>query len=468
MSADMNNINIPKRYRSIIEKISVVAKANSFDAYIVGGFVRDLVINREPKDLDIMVCSKDDTQNGYLSGINFSKILANKYKFNKPIIFEKFGTAKLFVGSEEIEFVMPRKEYYDSNSRNPSTQLASLKHDAFRRDFTINSLFLRLSDMKILDLTSDGLADIKNKIIRVTDQSNSRIIFDQDPLRILRAVRQSLQLGFNIESKTYNAMKVSAQRIKIVSHERIRNELDKILVEEKSSKAFIIMSEINLLTEILPEVARLKNLKQSLKYHADDQFIHTLKVLDRTRNDIILRMAALLHDIGNHTTYKKDTGEISFYRHGIESAKKAKAILKKFRYSKEFIKKTVSIIEKHTYPKMYSKNWTDGAIRRFVRRCDNELDLIMEISKADFGKDKCDEKLVELNYRIKNLKSKNMLYLKPELLSGSELMTAFNKSAGKWIQTTKNKIEELWIENPNLTKNEAIEAIKEEMLNANI
>ncbi|MDR1926190.1 MAG: HD domain-containing protein, partial [Endomicrobium sp.] len=392
--------------------------------------------------------------------INFSKILANKYNFNKPIIFEKFGTAKLFIGSEEIEFVMPRKEYYDSISRNPSTQLASLEHDAFRRDFTINALFLRLSDMKILDLTSDGLADIRNKIIRVTDQSNSRIIFDQDPLRILRAVRQSLQLGFSIESKTYNAMKVSAKRIKIVSHERIRNELDKILVEKKSSKAFIIMNEINLLAEILPEVARLKNLKQSLKYHADDLFIHTLKVLDRTRNDIILRMAALLHDIGK-PIYKNDSDEISFYRHGIESAKKAETILKKFRYSKEFVQKTISIIEKHVYPKMYSKNWTDSAIRRFVRRCDSELDLIMEISKADFGKGRFDEKLIELSYRIKNLKSKNMLYLKPELLSGSELMTVFNKSAGKWIQTTKNKIEEMRIENPHLTKNEAIEAIKE-------
>ena len=170
---DMKKISIPKRYESIVDKISLTAKENNFDAYIVGGFVRDLFLDREPKDLDIMVCLKDNFVNGRLAGVNFSKILANKYKLHEPVIFERFGTSKLFIDNEEVEFVMPRKEYYDSNSRNPDTQLASLEQDALRRDFTINTLFLRLVDMKILDLTYSGLNDIKNKIIRVTDISNA-------------------------------------------------------------------------------------------------------------------------------------------------------------------------------------------------------------------------------------------------------------------------------------------------------
>jgi tRNA nucleotidyltransferase/poly(A) polymerase len=463
MSSDMNNINninIPKKYRSILNKISFVAKENNFDAYIVGGFVRDLFINRKPKDLDIMICPKDNVLDSHLSGINFAKMFAHKYKFHEPIIFERFGTAKLCIDSEEIEFVVPRKEYYASNSRNPNIQFTSLKQDAFRRDFTINALFLRLSDMSIFDLTSSGLNDIRNKIIRVTDPPNAKVIFNQDPLRILRAIRQSLQLGFNIESKTYSAMKLSVHRIKIVSHERIRDELDKILVEEKSSKAFIIMDNIDLLAEILPEVARLKNLKQHLKYYIDNPFIHTLKVLDRTQNNIILRMATLLHDIGKHMIHRNFDGEISLYKHGIESAKAAESILKRFRYSKEFIRKTVSIIEKHVYPKMYSKDWTNSTIRRFVRKCGEEFNLIMKFAEANFEKGRNDEKFIELSSKIKKLNSQNMLYSKSELLSGNELMTAFNKPAGKWIQTAKKKIEEMQIENPTITKDKAIKAIK--------
>ncbi|MDR3071298.1 MAG: CCA tRNA nucleotidyltransferase [Endomicrobium sp.] len=456
----MKNIAIPKNHESIIYKISTTAKENNFEAYIVGGFVRDLLLDREPKDLDVMVCAKKDTLYEHLAGINFSKIVANKYKLLEPVVFEKFGTSKLFIDCQEVEFIMPRKEYYDSNSRNPETQPASLKQDALRRDFTINALFLRLDDMKILDLTSKGLIDLKNKIIRVTDPPNAEIIFRQDPLRILRAIRQSLQLGFSIENETYDAMKISVPRIKIISHERVRDEINKILVEINPSKAFMSMDEIDLLDEILPEITRLKNLEQPSKYHIDDVFAHSLKVLDRTSNDVVLRMAALLHDIGKYSTHEKTAKGISFHKHDTEGAKEAESILKRLKYSREFIKKTVTVIQNHMYPKMYSDNWTDSAVRRFVKKCGNELNLIMQLSKADYGRYSYTHKLTELNRRIEDLKSKNMLSPKSELISGEELMEIFNKPAGKWIQTTKNTIEEMLLENPILTKEEVIEVIK--------
>jgi tRNA nucleotidyltransferase/poly(A) polymerase len=356
---------------------------------------------------------------------------------------------------------MPRKEYYKSNSRNPDTMLSSLEQDALRRDFTINALFLRLSDMTILDFTSKGLKDIKNRIIRVTDNSSAEIIFKQDPLRILRAIRQSLQLGFEIETMTYSAMKKSSKRIEIVSSERIRDELNKILIVKKPSQAFGVMDDINLLEEILPEVARLKNLEQPAKYHVDDVFTHSLKVLDRTRNELTLRMAALLHDVGKFRTYKKDSGKISFLGHSDESAKDAEIVLKRLKYPKDFIGRVVAIIRNHMYPKMYNKQWSDGAIRRFVKRCGNELDLIMEISKADYGHIDDENKLVELNTRIEDLQSKDMLYPKGELFSGKELIEIFNKPAGKWIHIVKDKIEQLQIENPNITKDSAIKIIKD-------
>lgn len=457
----MKSIVLPERYLSIISKIALSAKENNFEAYIVGGFVRDLFLGREPKDLDIMVCSKNEIADSQFSGINFSKILAKKYSLHNPVVFERFGTSKLFIDSEEVEFVMPRKEYYEFDSRNPDTTLGSLEEDALRRDFTINALFLRLSDMTILDFTSKGIKDIKNKTIRVTDPKNAEIIFRQDPLRILRAVRQSLQLGFSIETITYDAMKTSAKRIDIVSPERIRDELNKIIIEHTPSKAFLMMDDINLLQEILPELARLKNLEQPTKYHFDDVFTHTLKVLDRTRNDVTLRMSALLHDIGKFKTYKKTENKISFLGHESESAKESESILKRLKYPKDFIVRVSSIIKNHMYPKMYTNDWSDSAIRKFFKRCGNEFDLIMEISKADYGKINDENKLSELNARIEDLKLKNMLYPKGEMFSGKELMEIFDKPAGKWIKIAKNKIEELQIENPKITKDRAIKAIKD-------
>jgi tRNA nucleotidyltransferase/poly(A) polymerase len=458
---DMGNIVIPQRYKSIVDKISITAEENSFDVYIVGGFIRDLFIKREPKDLDIMVCGRGNDAVGRSVGINFSKILAKKYKLAEPVVFERFGTSKLFIDSEKVEFIMPRKEYYNTDSRNPNTQVASLKQDALRRDFTINALFLRLSDMKILDFTSQGVVDIKNKIIRATDHSDIEIVFKQDPLRILRAVRQSIQLDFRIETETYSAMKVSSPRIEIVSPGRIRDEINKILMEKTPSKAFKMMDEIDLLVKILPEVAKLKNLELPEKYHIDDVFMHSLKVLDRTKADTILRMAALLHDTGNYTTYKKNGSRICFYGNDAESAKEAEIVLKRLEYSKEFIQKTVSVIKNHAYPKTYSDDWTDGAVRRFVKRCGGELDLIMEISRADYGEDSNDAKLVKLKRRIEDLKLKNMLYPKPELLTGREMINIFNRLPGKWIQKAKDKIKEVQFENPWFTKEEAIEILRE-------
>ncbi|MDR0723967.1 MAG: CCA tRNA nucleotidyltransferase [Endomicrobium sp.] len=458
----MNNTAIPAKYKSIIDKITVTASEYNFDAYIVGGFVRDIILNRQPKDLDIMVClkekaSKDDKK---FAGINFSKILSKKYNLSSPVVFEKFGTAKLFIDDQEVEFVMPRKEYYNLESRNPDTEVTSLQQDALRRDFTINALFLKLGNNRVLDFTTNGISDIEKRIIRVADTQNAHIIFNQDPLRILRAVRQHLQLGFAIDKSTYNAMKLSAKRIKIVSFERIRDEIDKILIEENPSEAFLMRDDLGILQEILPEVAVLKNVKQPDNYHVDDVFVHSLKVLDRTKNDIVIRTSALLHDVGKAVTFKNENGKIFFHGHDIESATIARIVLKRFKYSKDFIQKVVSIVTNHMYPKMYSSIWTDSAVRRFVKKCGNELDSIIEISKADFGRHNDIKTIEELLARIESLKVKKMLYVKSGLVSGKELMEIFNRPQGKWIQEVKNKIEKMQMGNPNITKEDIIESIK--------
>ena len=457
----MKHIEIPQKFKPVIEKINAAAHENGFEVYAVGGIVRDIIIGREPKDLDIMVEPVNSSREARLSGIEFANILAHKHGLHEPVIFERFGTAKLFIDSEEVEFVMPRKEYYEDHSRNPDTEIGSLEQDALRRDFTVNALFLRLSDMRILDLTGRGLEDIKTKTIRVTDPANAGIIFSQDPLRILRAVRQSLQLGFSIEQETFNAMKKAAERIGIVSPERIRDEINKILSEPQPSKAFLTMDEINLTARIFPELEHLKNLRQPPKYHSDDVYRHTLKVLDRTPADPVLRIAALLHDTGKFRRFKNEGGKISFHGHETESAKDAESILKRLKYPKEFISAVLPVVENHMYPKMYSSEWKDSAVRRFAKSCGAQLDAVLEIAKADYGKDNPDHKVFDLINRIESMKASGLLYQEGDLISGDDIMRIFNVGRGPRIRLIKEKIADLRLENPSISAGEAEKTVKE-------
>jgi tRNA nucleotidyltransferase/poly(A) polymerase len=397
----MKSIAIPKRYKSIIDKISITAEENNFDAYIVGGFVRDLFIEREPTDLDVVVCSRENDTPENLVGINFSKILAYKYNLSKPAIFERFGTSKLIIDGEETEFVMPRKERYSTSSRNPIIQTATLKQDALRRDFTINTLLLRLKDMKVLDFTSKGIKDIKNRVIRAADPSKVKVIFSQDPLRILRAIRQSLQLGFSIELETYTEIKTSASRIKIVSPERIQDEINKILVEKFPSKALNIMKDTNLLAEIIPEVLILKNQRQFLRdffYHNNTAtpFIQAMKIIDKTKNNIELRMAVLLHSIIDNEKFgNPKNNKDFFYEHNYKNTEEIEAILKRLKYSQNFIKKTLSIVQNYTCFKMHPRKWVDSEVRKFVKMCGKEFDLIMDFLEADCCKESTNTNLIK-------------------------------------------------------------------------
>jgi tRNA nucleotidyltransferase/poly(A) polymerase len=459
----MKITQIPHEYAAIINKISDTAGENGFSVYAVGGFVRDLIIGRFPNDLDIMAEPLNLSLDSRLAGINFSKILASKYSLSAPVVFERFGTAKLMIENREVEFVMPRKEYYEDDSRNPDTQTGTLEQDALRRDFTVNALFLRLSDNEILDLTKKGVSDIESKIIRAADSSAADIIFNQDPLRILRAVRQSLQLGFKIETETYRAMKAAVKRIKIVSSERIRDEIDKILAEPSPSFAFDIMDDIGLLPEILPDIARLKGLPQPEKYHVKDVYGHTLDVVDRVKNDLLLRAAALFHDAGKLYAYKNENGKISFIGHEEQSSKIAGAALKELKYPKDFISRVCLIIKNHIYPKTYSAKWSDAAVRRFAARCVGELENILEFSRADYGKENGENVLSGLKERIENLKSKNALLYEKDLVGGNSLMQYFSLSGGDWIKRAKEIIARERFENPDITEAEALDLVKKKL-----
>ncbi|MDD3064622.1 MAG: hypothetical protein PHI20_02235 [Endomicrobiaceae bacterium] len=401
---------IPNDYKDIINKITKAASLGGYTVYAVGGFVRDMVMNRIPNDLDIMV----EKENG---GIEFSKFLSKGLKISEPVIFERFGTAKLSIDGREIEFIMPRKEYYDENSRNPDTEIGSLMQDALRRDFTVNALFLRLNDMELVDLLNKGLKDIENKIIRVTDSSAADIIFSQDPLRILRAVRQSCQLGFKIEEQTYASMKKNAFRIKIVSPERIRDEINKMLECQNVSQTFKMLDELNLLEFIFPTIEKEKFVRYFFE-----------KLPENNKTAVIL--AFLL-------------------------GKKSDKILTGLKYPKDFIKTIVSVSEGYEYLKEHNAELTDSQIRKFEKRYRNVLPVIADLC---FLSDK--KRFDVLFKKINEMSLKNELIPEREMFSGEELMAIFKKPSGKWIAETKIYVEDLLCDNPKITKEETLKEIK--------
>ncbi len=440
--------DIPKTYQTIVRKLIQIAKDNNFIIYAVGGFVRDIILKREPNDLDIMV-------EGENAGIEFSKLVARELNIHPPITFEKFATSKLLIDDKEIEFIMPRKEYYTAKSRNPKTEIGTLDQDALRRDFTVNALFLRLNDFELLDLTKKGIEDIKNKLIRVTDESASDLIFEQDPLRILRAVRQSFQLNFTIEQKTYQSMKNKVERIKIVSGERIAEEINKILLQKKPSEAFTMLDDIGLLAVLFPELKQNQNVEQPKPYHDKDVYGHTMDVVDSIKPDLLLRMTALFHDIGKAKTKSENNGKISFINHEKTSSELTKQILVRLKYPADFIKKVCFLIENHMYPKMYNSDWKDSSVRRFANKIGDNLENIKLLNIADskvFNS--------ELFDRVEKLKQKNMLIPREELFNGNELINIFNKPAGKWINEVKEYIRNLQFDNPKMTKEEVLEKLK--------
>ena len=444
----MNLLKIPQEYKSIVNKLIKIAQDNNFIIYAVGGFVRDIILNRQPNDLDIMV-------EGENAGIEFSKLVAETLKIHPPIIFEKFATSKLLIDGKEIEFIMPRKEYYDTNSRNPKTEIGTLEQDCLRRDFTVNSLFLRLNDFKLLDLTGKGLKDIKNKTIRVTDELASDIIFSQDPLRILRAVRQSFQLNFSIEKKTYQSMKNNSNRIAIISQERIRDEINKILLLNKPSKAFKMLDDIGLLKIILAELKKTQKVKEHKKYNNKDVYRHIMDVLDKVPNNLLLRISALLHDIGKIQPQTSIDENISFINYEYKSSKLAKQILIRLKYPMYFIKQVCFLIENHRYPKMYLSSWKDSSVRKFADKLKDSIKNVELLYIADSK-----ENNTELFDRVRFLQKRNMLVSQKELFDGNELIKICNKPAGKWISQAKQYIKELQFENPKISKEEVISKLE--------
>ncbi|MDO9614946.1 MAG: HD domain-containing protein [Bacteroidota bacterium] len=366
---------------TIFKVISEAADQLKQETYVIGGFVRDLILNRNSPDIDIVTVG---------NGIELAEIVAKKLGPNIQVsVFKTFGTAMLKYQSLEVEFVGARKESYNEDSRKPMVENGTLEEDQNRRDFTINALAICLNKDRFGELIDPfgGIQDITDKVIRTPLEPG--ITFSDDPLRMMRAIRFATQLRFTIEEKTLEAISLNNNRIHIISKERIGEELNKIILSNKPSVGFRLLDQTGLLELIFPELHRMKGREVVKGVGHKDNFYHTLEVLDRiapNTNNLWLRWSALLHDIAKPAT-KKYSPQLgwTFYSHNFVGAKMVPALFKRMKFPlNEKMKYVQKIVELHMRPIVLSEEVvTDSAIRRLLFEAGDDVDDLMTLCEAD-------------------------------------------------------------------------------------
>ena len=363
---------------NVISNISTKLKTRTF---LVGGYVRDLLLGRKSKDIDVLVIG---------DGISFASEVKKKLGSKANLqIFKNFGTAMIAYNDLEIEFVGSRKESYQKSSRNPVVSIGTFEDDISRRDFTINSIAISLNEDskgEIIDLF-DGIQDLKKGIIKTP--KDPKITFYDDPLRMMRAVRFASQLNFEIKNSNIEIIKSEKERINIISKERIHEELNKILLSPKPSIGFILLMKTGLLEIILPELIKLEGIDEIEGNTHKDNFYHTLQVLDnicKNTDNLWLRWVALLHDIGKPKTkrYNKKKGW-SFHGHEYVGSKMVFKIFKRLKlplnYKLDYVKKLVLLSSRPVI--LSSSEITDSAIRRLIFDAGDDIDDLMTLCEAD-------------------------------------------------------------------------------------
>lgn len=435
----------------IFNIISQSAKQLGLDCYVIGGFVRDFILKRgNAKDIDVVAIG---------SGIQLAKQVAKNIP-NKPKVqvFKTYGTAMLKFNDIEIEFVGARKESYNENSRNPSVESGSLKDDQNRRDFTINALALRLSEANFGDLLDpfDGIKDLEKQIIKTP--LNPDITYSDDPLRMMRAIRFATQLEFTIEDKSLKAISKNCSRIKIITKERIVVELHKILESKKPSIGFLLLEETGLLEYILPELTALKGIDEVEGQRHKDNFYHTLEVVDniaKNTENLWLRWAALLHDIGKAPTKKfsKKVGW-TFHAHEFEGSKMVYHLFKRLKMplndKMKFVQKMVFMSSR---PIVLAQDIvSDSAVRRLVFDAGDYVDDLMTLCEADittknpkkFNKYHNNFKIVR--DKIVEVEERDHIRNFQPPISGEEIMKTFNLKPSREIGVIKETIKEAILE----------------------
>ena len=428
----------------IFSKISCCADKLNLPCFVIGGFVRDLILKRESNDIDVVVLG---------SGIEMATELKKTLGKGAYLsVFKNFGTAQVKYKDTEIEFVGARKESYSRDSRKPIVENGTLEDDQNRRDFTINAMAICLNKERFGELVDpfNGVQDIELKIIRTPLDPD--ITFSDDPLRMLRCIRFATRFKFSIEQCTFEALSTNKERISIISQERITEELNKILLTDKPSIGFMLLEKCGLLDIILPEVAALKGVESINGKAHKDVFLHTLQVLDsvaQKSDKLWLRWAALLHDIGKPATKKFDEKiGWTFYNHNFIGEKITGRMFKRLKLPlSEDLRYVQKMVNLHMRPiALVEEEITDSAVRRLLFEAGDDIEDLMALCEADITS-KNEEKvkrytqnLVIVRQKLKDIEEKDHVRNFQPPISGEEIMQTFNLKPCAQVGEIKNAI----------------------------
>ena len=423
----------------ILKSIGKVADEYSIQAFVIGGFVRDIFLGKKNYDIDI-VCLNDC--------IFLADKVAKILHFDNLVIYKTFGTAMIKKDNLQIEFVNARKESYMHNSRNPIVINGTFQDDQRRRDFTINTLALGLNENNFGEIinTMNGIEDLNNKIIRTPIDPDKT--FCDDPLRMLRAIRFATQLNFTISPETFEAIAKQKERIKIITKERIRDEINKILSSQKPSIGFQMLYTSGILDIIMPYIAKLNGKIQIGNFSHKDILLHTLQVVDNVSHEsdnIWLRWAALLHDIAKPQTKKFDPKYgFSFHGHEVIGAKMVKDIFYDLRLPKSKIKYVEKLIRLHLRPISIAQDIvSDSGVRRLAFDAGEDLNDLMLLCKADITSHNSKKVMEYINNfhkvetKIKAIELKDNIRNLQPVLNGEEIMKKFQLPPGPKIEQNK-------------------------------
>lgn len=437
--------------KDIFHLISDAADELGLECYVVGGYVRDLFLERPSKDIDVVVVG---------SGIEVAKRLKDKLGRKAHLsVFKNFGTAQVKYGSLEVEFVGARKESYSHDSRKPVVENGTLEDDQNRRDFTINALAICLNKNRFGELVDpfEGLYDMEDGIIRTPLDPD--ITFSDDPLRMLRAVRFSAQLKFNIERETRDALTRNAHRLQIISGERIQEEFNKILMTDKPSRGIYELYDTGLLQQFLPELCNLDIVETRNGRAHKNNFYHSLEVLDNVADkeaSLWLRWAALLHDIGKPKSKRWDNQVgWTFHNHNFLGAKMIPEIFRRMKLPLDMKMKYVQkLVDLHMRPIVIAdEEVTDSAVRRLLNDAGEDIDDLMTLCEADItSKNEVRKKLFLENFRmvrekLADLKAKDYVRLLQPVIDGNEIMELFHLKPSREVGVLKQYLKDAVLDN---------------------